>query len=86
MLESMDPAQLQAMAPQLGGMDPEQVKMAGKMMAGMDPVAIALGAVIAESLTNTAGRALAVQIGPLECAAELMGMHPLLSGYLGRGK
>ena len=33
----MDPEQLKAMAPQLGGMDASQIKMMSKMMAGMKP-------------------------------------------------
>lgn len=34
---NMDPEQLKAMAPQLGGMDASQIKMMSKMMAGMKP-------------------------------------------------
>lgn len=33
----MDPEQLKAMAPQLGGMDASQIKMMSQMMAGMKP-------------------------------------------------
>ena len=32
----MDPEQLKAMAPQLGGMDASQIKMMSQMMAGMN--------------------------------------------------
>ncbi len=61
-------------------------EMTEGIMAGENPVALALGAVVAESLMKAAGRTLATHMSPLECATGILDNHPLLSGYLGRGE